>query len=76
MMFPTKASAEAAMKKTCRDVYAIKPFAGGRVEPGTAFTYVFSFPVKGCIFGAGSVSEVERDLGSAVEVISDLRIGD
>lgn len=71
MMFPTKASAEAAVNETCRDVYAIKPFAGGRVEPRTAFTYVFSFPVKGCIFGAGSVSEVEIDLGSATEVISD-----
>jgi hypothetical protein len=71
MMFPTKASAEAAVNETCRDVYAIKPFAGGRVEPRTAFTYVFSFPVKGCIFGAGSVSEVEMDLGSAIEVISD-----
>lgn len=71
MMFPTKASAEAAVNETCRDVYAIKPFAGGRIEPRTAFTYVFSFPVKGCIFGAGSVSEVEIDLGSAIEVISD-----
>jgi hypothetical protein len=71
MMFPTKASAEAAVNETCRDVYAIKPFAGGRVEPRTAFTYVFSFPVKGCIFGAGSESEVEIDLGSAIEVISD-----
>ena len=71
MMFPTKASAEAAVKGASRDVYAIKPLAGGRVEPKAAFTYVFSLPVKGCIFGAGSTSEVERDLGSAIEVIRD-----
>ena len=76
MMFPTKASAEAAVSGTSRDVYAIKPFAGGRLEPRTAFTYVFGFPVKGCIFGAGSMSEVERDIGSAIEVIRDLRIND
>jgi hypothetical protein len=74
MMFPTKTSAEAAVNGTSRDVYAIKPFAGGRVEPRTAFTYVFSLRVKGCIFGAGSISEVERDLGSAIEVIRDLSI--
>ena len=74
MMFPTKASAEAAVNGTSRDVYAIKPLAGGRVEPRTAFTYVFGFPVKGCIFGAGSVAEVEGDLGLAIEVIRDLRI--
>jgi len=74
MMFPTKASSEAAVNGTSRDVYAIKPFAGGRVEPGAAFRYVFSLPVRGCIFGAGSISEVERDLGSAFEVIRDLRI--
>ena len=73
-MFPTKASAEAAVKGTSRDIYAIKPFAGGRVEPRTAFTYVFGLHVKGCIFGAGSTSEVEEDLVSAIEVIHDLRI--
>ena len=73
MMFPTKVSAEEAVNKTKKDVYAIKPFAGGRIEPILAFTYVFNFHVKGCLFGAGFVSEVKSDLESAIKAKSDKR---
>ena len=67
MMFPTKASAEAAVRSTDRAVYAIKILAGGRVEPARAFAHAFSFDIQGCAFGAASVAEVEEDLKAASE---------
>lgn len=69
MMFPTKASAEKAVRSTEKVVYAIKPLAGGRVEPKRAFTYVFGFDVEGCMVGAASVAELDEDFKSAVEVL-------
>ncbi len=67
MMFPTKASAERAVRSTGKAVYAIKPLAGGRVGPKEAFRYVFGFGVEGCMIGCASVSEVEEDLKAALE---------
>ena len=67
MMFPTKASAERAIRETERAVYAIKPLAGGRVKPEAAFQYVFGFDIEGCMVGCASVSEVEEDLEAAFE---------
>ena len=72
MMFPTKGSAEDAVRRTKKGVYAIKPLAGGRVEPREAFNYVFGLGVEGCMFGAGSVKETEEDIRAAVEVINGL----
>lgn len=69
MMFPTKASAERAVRGTVMDVYAIKPLAGGRVDPKTGFTYVFSFDVESCMLGVSSVSELKEDVKAAVEVL-------
>ena len=65
MMFPTKASAEGAVRATEKCVYAIKPLAGGRVDPEGAFRYVFGFDVEGCMIGCASVSEVKEDLTAA-----------
>lgn len=67
MMFPTKASAEEAVRSTNRAVYAIKILAGGRLEPARAFAHAFRFDIQGCAFGAASVAEVEEDLKSALE---------
>ena len=72
MMFPTKASAEKAVRSTKKAVYAIKPLAGGRVEPRRAFTYVFDFDVEGCMVGAASVAEVEEDFKVAIEILENL----
>ena len=72
MMFPTKASAEKAIKAAKRDVYAIKPLAGGRVKNRKAFSYVFKFYVEGCMVGAASVSEVEEDFKAAIEILDGL----
>ncbi len=67
MMFPTKDSAEKVIRETEKAVYAIKPLAGGRVEPEDAFRYVFSFGVESCMIGCASVTEVEEDLKAALE---------
>lgn len=72
MMFPTKASAEKAVRSTKKAVYAIKPLAGGRVKPREVFTYVFSFDVEGCMVGAASVAEVEEDFNAAIEALEGI----
>jgi hypothetical protein len=69
MMFPTRDSAENAVRDTKKTVYAIKPLAGGRVEPLKAFRHVFSFDVDGCMIGAGSVDEVNVDVQAALEAL-------
>ena len=72
MMFPTKLSAERAVKSVEKAVYAIKPLAGGRVSPKRAFTYVFNFQVEGCMFGVGSVAELKEDIKAAIEVLKGI----
>jgi len=72
MMFPTKLSAERAVKSVEKTVYAIKPLAGGRVSPKRAFTYVFNFQVEGCMFGVGSVTELKEDIKAAIEVLKGI----
>jgi len=69
MMFPTKASAESAVRGTEKPVYAIKPLAGGRVNPEDAFRYVFGFDVEGCMIGCASVSEVKEDFTAAIKAL-------
>ncbi len=69
MMFPTKASAESAVRGTEKPVYAIKPMAGGRVNPEDAFRYVFGFDVEGCMIGCASVSEVKEDFTAAIQAL-------
>ena len=69
MMFPTKLSAERAVRSVEKTVYAIKPLAGGRVSPKRAFTYVFDFQVEGCMIGVSSVAELKKDINVAIEVL-------
>jgi len=69
MMFPTKLSAERAVRSVEKAVYAIKPLAGGRVKPEKAFTYVFNFQVEGCMIGVSSVDELKEDVKAAIEVL-------
>ena len=69
MMFPTKASAESAVRGTEKLVYAIKPVAGGRVNPKEAFIYVFGFDIEGCMIGCASVSEVKVDFTAAIQAL-------
>ena len=72
MMFPTKTSAEEAVRGTKKAVYAIKPLGGGRLKPRRAFAYAFSFDLEGCMVGAASVAEVEEDFNIVIEVLDGL----
>jgi len=67
MMLPSKSSAERAIRETRKDVYAIKPLAGGRIDPDEAFGYVFGFDVQGCMVGCASTEEVKVDLEAALK---------
>jgi hypothetical protein len=69
MMFPTKASAESAVRGTKKLVYAIKPMAGRRVNPKEAFRFVFDFDIEGCMIGCASVSEVMEDFSAAIQAM-------
>ncbi len=72
MMFPTKPSAETAVRSADKAVYAIKPLAGGRVHPKRAFHYVFGFNVEGCMVGVGSVAELKEDIKAAIEALKGI----
>jgi len=71
MMFPTKLSAENAVRNAEKAVFAIKPLAGGRVKPKKAFAYVFDFDVEGCMLGVGSVAELREDINVCLNIWED-----
>jgi hypothetical protein len=70
MMLPSKSSAEEAIRATRRAVYAIKPLAGGRIDPDEAFRHVFEYDVEGCMVGCASVDEVRVDFRAALSAIT------
>jgi hypothetical protein len=65
MMFPTRHSAENAVNKTKKSVYAIKSLAGGRVKPRKTFKYLLKHSIKGCMIGVGSIPELKESLKAA-----------
>ncbi len=77
MMFPTQKIAETSIKdakKQGKLVVAIKPFAGGRIPPEEALTYVFKkVEVDACMVGVGSVDEAKNDFQVAEKVLASLR---
>jgi len=74
MMFPTQRIAENVVKRTGKDgklIVAIKPFAGGRIEPKEALNYVYKkLKVDSCMIGVGSVEEAEEDFQDAKEILA------
>jgi len=74
MKFPTQKVVEESIKdarKRNKLVVAIKPFAGGRVQPEEALAYVFrNVGVDACMVGVGSVAEAETDFRAAERVLS------
>ena len=72
MMFPLQRKAEEAIKEVRKDgklIIAVKPFAGGRIEPKEALEYVFNkMKVDSCMIGVGSVEEAEFDIKIAENV--------
>jgi len=75
MMFPTQREVEKAVgesRSRGRLVIAIKPFAGGRIRPKEALTYVFRrVKADACMMGVASVREAEEDFQAAREVLAD-----
>lgn len=73
MMFPLQRKAEEAIKEVRKDgklIIAVKPFAGGRIEPKEALEYVFNkMKVDSCMIGVGSVEEAEFDFQIAENIL-------
>ncbi len=64
MMLPTHKSAEEAIKNTKKEVFVIKPFAGGRIQPSQAFKYILKFKTEGIMFGASTEEEIVEDINA------------
>ena len=75
MMFPDKISALKSIRKCTKPVIAIKPLAGGRIPPESAFRYVYEkIGVASCMVGVGSESEAEADLTDALKILNLLEL--
>lgn len=71
LMLPSKPQVEEAVRRTVKPVVAIKPLAGGRVNPAEAFTYVFrEVKASSCMIGVASLEELEADLKAFREALS------
>ncbi|HIE18746.1 TPA: hypothetical protein EYP75_03370 [Candidatus Bathyarchaeota archaeon] len=77
MMFPTQKETEKAIRKSRSRgnlIIAIKPFAGGRIKPREALTYVFrKVKVDASMMGVASVKEAEEDFEAAREILTEKR---
>ncbi|MEM2885107.1 MAG: hypothetical protein QXF24_03345 [Thermoproteota archaeon] len=70
MMFPTADEALRSIRGARKPAIAIKPLAGGRIGPRSAFQYVYA--EAGMAFsmvGVGSEEEAEEDLSIAAEIV-------
>jgi len=72
-MFPLQRKAEEAIKEVRKDgklIIAVKPFAGGRIDPKEALEYVFNkMKVDSCMIGVGSAEEAEFDIQIAENIL-------
>jgi len=75
MMFPTRREVKKAIEESRsrgKLIIAIKPFAGGRIKPGEALTYVFrKVKADACMMGVASVKEAEEDFEAARQVLTE-----
>lgn len=71
MMLPTHKSAEEAIKNTKKEVFVIKPFAGGRIEPLHAFKYILKFKTRGVMFGSSTEGEIVEDINAFTRARSE-----
>ncbi|MCD6537807.1 hypothetical protein J7L18_04270 [Candidatus Bathyarchaeota archaeon] len=73
MMFPSKKEVERASRRIRSEgkmLIAIKPFAGGRIPPKEALTYVYrNVEADACMIGVASVEEAEEDFRIAKQII-------
>jgi len=74
MMFPTQREAEKAAREVRNNgklLIAIKPFAGGRIRPKEALTYVYrEMEADACMMGVASVEEAEEDFQAARQILT------
>jgi hypothetical protein len=70
MMFPTKEAALRAIKAARKPIIAIKPLAGGRIEPREALEHVYKVGISSCMIGVGSIGEAEEDFQTAAEILN------
>lgn len=73
MMFPTANEAENAIEKAQKEgklIISVKPFAGGRIKPEEALTYVYrKLKADACMIGVASVEEAEEDFRTARKIL-------
>ena len=76
MMFPNKREVENSVikiRESGKIIIAIKPFAGGRIEPKEALDYVYKkVKVDSCMVGVGSIKEAEEDFRIAKNILKNL----
>jgi len=71
MMFPTQEIALEAIRGVKEPVIAIKPLAGGRIAPEEALEWISKkAKIAACMIGIGSESEADKDLSTALEILS------
>ena len=70
MMFPNRDLAVEAIRATKKPVIAIKPLAGGRIEPREALEHVYrEMGIDFCMIGVGSEKEAEEDFSIAHKIL-------
>ncbi len=70
LMLPNKHKALEAIKATNKPIIAIKPLAGGRIDPVEAFKFVFKEVKCGsCMIGLASKYEAQKDIEMALQLI-------
>jgi len=70
MMFPTGDTALKAIRTAGKPIIAIKPLAGGRIQPKDALEYVYKeVEINFCMIGVGSETEAEEDFSTALEIL-------
>jgi hypothetical protein len=66
LMLPTMKHARRAIQKSTTPIIAIKPLAGGRVQPTQAFQYVFDeMRIPVCMIGVATKKEMDQDFRAA-----------
>ncbi|UCH37897.1 MAG: hypothetical protein JSV76_01635 [Candidatus Bathyarchaeota archaeon] len=71
LMLPTKNQAQIAIRKTTTPIMAIKPLAGGRLQPTQAFQYVYEeMRTPTCMIGVGTKKEMDQDVRVAHQFLS------
>ena len=70
MMFPTQELAVKGIRNARKPIIAIKPLAGGRIQPQPALEYVYGdLNADTCMIGVSSKEELDQDLTTALRLM-------